>query len=157
YSRAGLEQSIGYFDEAIKKDAAFAPAYVGLADAYDKLATVFIGAPPSEVRPKVISAARKALELDPELVRAHVLLGDIEQAVWKWKDEEEEYKRALEQKPNDGGAYWGVAHWLFCHGRLKEAIRWVQRGGDLDPLAVWGFAVGKILFYSRHYEEAIRE
>ena len=157
YSRAGLEQSIGYFDEAIKKDAAFAPAYVGLADAYDKLATVFIGAPPSEVRPKVISAARKALELDPELVRAHVLLGDIEQAVWKWEDAEAEYKRALELKPNDAGAHLGMAHWLLCHGRLQEAITWVQRGRELDPLAVSGFAVGQILFYSRHYEEAIRE
>src|SRR5262249_28829486 len=43
YSRSGLEESVGFFREAIKRDAAFAPAYVGLADAYDKLATVFIG------------------------------------------------------------------------------------------------------------------
>src|ERR1700686_4084383 len=68
YSRAGVEKSIGYFEEAIKKDPAFAPAYVGLANAYDELGTPGIaGAPPSEVRPKVINTVRKALELDPAL------------------------------------------------------------------------------------------
>ncbi len=32
--RAGTEESIGYFEEAIKRDATFAPAYLGLANAY---------------------------------------------------------------------------------------------------------------------------
>ena len=62
-SRAEVEKQIAYFDEAIRKDPTFAPAYVGLADAYWRLGTIFVGAPPSETRPKVISAARKALEL----------------------------------------------------------------------------------------------
>src|SRR5438067_4162403 len=66
-NRAEIEESIAYFEEAIRKDRTFAPAYVGLADAYDSLGLVFIGVPPGEVRPKVIGAARKALELDPEL------------------------------------------------------------------------------------------
>lgn len=30
YSRAGVERSIAYFEDAIKRDATFAPAYVGL-------------------------------------------------------------------------------------------------------------------------------
>ena len=157
YSRSGLEESVSYFDEAIKKDAGFAPAYVGLADAYNKLATVFIGAPPSEVRPRVVNAARKALELDPELVRAHVLLADVEQARWQWKDAEAEYKRALELRPNDAAAHMGFSHWLLCQGRLDEALTWAQRGRELDPLAVSGVQIGQTLFYSHRYPEAIKE
>ena len=61
--------------DAIKMDPTFAPAYVGLAAASSDLGTVFVGAPPDETRPKVISAARKALELDPDLAEAHVLAG----------------------------------------------------------------------------------
>src|SRR5258708_4021112 len=54
-SRAGVEESIGYFEQAIKKDPTFAPGYVGLANAYGNLGSVFIGASPQETRPKAIS------------------------------------------------------------------------------------------------------
>ena len=157
FSRSGLEESIGYFDEAIKRDSEFAPAYVALADAYDKLGTVFIGMPPSEVRPKVINAARKALELDPDLAQAHVLLGDVYQAQWRWSEAEAEYKRALELKPNDASAHVGFSHWLLCEGRMEEAITWAKRSRELDPTDASGSAIGQTLFYSHHYEESIRE
>ena len=52
--------------------------------------------PPQEARPKLISAARKALELDPDLAEPHVLLGEVYQRQWQWSDAEAEYKRALE-------------------------------------------------------------
>ena len=71
HSRTRIEESIGYFEEAINRDPTFAPAYLGLATAYSRLGGVFVGgAAPSQARPKVISAARKALELDPESCRS---------------------------------------------------------------------------------------
>ncbi|HWC16581.1 MAG TPA: tetratricopeptide repeat protein, partial [Terriglobales bacterium] len=157
YSRSGLEESIGYFEDAIKKDATFAPAYVGLADAYDNLATVFAGAPPNAVRPKLITAARKALELDPGIARAHVLLGDVYQEQWKWNDAEAEYKLALQLRPNDSDAHLGFAHWLLCKGRAEEAIAWSERARELDPIQVSGSSIGQLLFYARRNTEAIRE
>ena len=36
-TQAGVEESINYFDDAIKKDPTFAPAYVGLAQSYGEL------------------------------------------------------------------------------------------------------------------------
>jgi len=157
YSRAGNEEAIAYFEEAIKRDPAFAPAYLGVANAYVRLATVFIGAPPGEVRPKVISAARKALELDPELAEAHALLADIYQEQWRWSDAEAEYKQALQLKPNDATAHRGFARWLLCHGRIEEALRWAHRGRELDPFTVTGNNIGQILFYGHRSREAIPE
>jgi TolB-like protein/Tfp pilus assembly protein PilF len=158
YSRAEVEKSIAYFEEAIKKDPAFAPAYVGLANAYVALGTPGIGgAPPSEVRPKVIGAIRKALELDPALPEAHALLAGIYQEQWHWSDAEGEYKRALELNPNDAGAHLALAGWLLCQGRTEEAQAWSRRARELDPLSVTGNPIGWILFQARHYEEAIRE
>ena len=81
-SKAQFEASISYFEDAIKRDTTFAPAYVGLANAYSNLGTVFIGGLPEETRPKVVSAAEKALELDPNLAEAHVLLADVNQKQW---------------------------------------------------------------------------
>jgi TolB-like protein/DNA-binding winged helix-turn-helix (wHTH) protein/Tfp pilus assembly protein PilF len=158
YSRADVKNRIAHFEEAIKKDPAFAPAYVGLATAYRELGTPGIGvAPPSEMWPKVISATRKALELDPALPGTHAVLADVYQQQWKWSDAEAEYKLALELNPNDAGAHLAFAGWLLCQGRTQEAQAWSQRARQLDPLGVTGNNIGWILFQSRQYDEAIRE
>jgi tetratricopeptide (TPR) repeat protein len=156
-NQAGIEESIGYFQEAINRDPTFAPAYVGLGDANDALGTVFVGARPEETRPKVISAARKALELDPDLVEAHVLLADALQKQWQWADAEAEYRRALELRPNNADAHASFASWLLCQGRTDEALATVRRGRELDPLAVSGAEIAWILFQSHRYDDAIRE
>ncbi len=156
-NRADLEESIRYFEEAIKRDSAFAPAYVGLANAYNRLGTVFVGVPPSETRPKVISAAQKALELDPELAEAHARLADVYRSRFQWSDAEAEYKRALELKPNDAAAHLGFAYWLLSHGRTEEAIAWSRRARELDPLGTTVWVNGQIMFYARHYDESIQE
>ncbi len=156
-SKAEIEERIAYFEEAIRKDATFAPAYVGLGDAYERLGLILVGASPSEVRPKVISAARKALELDPELAEAHVLLADVYQKRWQWSDAEGEYKQALKLKPNDAAAHLGLANWLLCQGRTEEALAWSRRARELDPLGPTGNSIGWILFHARRYDEAIQE
>jgi len=131
---------------------------VGLAQAYDQYGTPGVGgAPPNEVQPKVFSAVRKALELDPELLGAHTLLAEMYQERWQWNNAESEFKQALELNPNDSGAHLGFADWLLCQGRIEEAETWARRARELDPVAVTGNTVGWILFQSRHYEQAIRE
>jgi tetratricopeptide (TPR) repeat protein len=109
------------------------------------------------MRPKVISAAQKALKLDPDLAEAHVLLADVYQKRWQWSDAEAEYKRALQVKPNDAAAHRGFALWLLCRGQTEEALAWAQRARELDPLGDAGLDVGWILFQARRYDDAVRE
>jgi TolB-like protein/tetratricopeptide (TPR) repeat protein len=157
YTQASIEKSIRYFDEAVKRDPTFAPAYMGLADSYGELGTVFIGGSPQETRRKEMSAAQKALEIDPDLAEAHVVLGDLHLREWHWAEAEAEYKRALELNPNDADAYAGYADWLLCQGRTNEALEWANRGRELDPLTVYGADIGWMLFQSRRYDEAVQE
>jgi TolB-like protein/DNA-binding winged helix-turn-helix (wHTH) protein len=152
-----LETAVSYFDEAISKDPEFAGAYLGLADAYEALGMVFVGASPSETRPKVIWAARKALELDPDLAEAHVQLASVYQKEWRWSEAEAEYKRAFQLSPNDAAAHLGYANWMLAQGRTEEAMEWSKRARELDPLAVTGTNLGWILFLARRYDEAIEE
>jgi len=156
-TRAEVEENIGYFEDAIRKDPTFAPAYVGLAFSYQALGTPFIGASPNEVRPKVIDALQKALELDPGISGANLLLAEIYVDQWRWAECEAEYKRALVLNPNDSDAHMGFAYWLMFQGRTEEAIAWSQRARELDPLGDAGDSIGWILFQARRYEEAIRE
>jgi TolB-like protein/Flp pilus assembly protein TadD len=155
-SKAEVEQRIAWFDDAIQKDPTFAPAYVGLAEAYRHLGTIFLGAPPSETRPMVISNAQRALELDPQLAQAHVDLADMDERLWRWADAENEYRRALELNPNLAGAYFGFSDWLLCHGRVEEALAWGRRGREIDPLGSAGGIVWTLLNAHR-YNETIQE
>jgi tetratricopeptide (TPR) repeat protein len=45
----------------------------------------------------------------------------------------------------------------MCQGRTDEAVDWVRRGRELDPVAVSGVSVAWILFQAHRYDEAIRE
>jgi pentatricopeptide repeat protein len=156
-SMAGIDAGIGDFQDAIAKDPTFAQAYLGLAEAYTTMGLVFSGGVAAETRPKVMSAARKALEIDPNLADAHVVLANVLQEEWQWSEAETEYKRALELSPNSARAHAGYALWLLCKGRTDEAIEWVRRGRELDPVEVSGGDVAWILFQAHRYDEAIRE
>ncbi|HEY6268696.1 MAG TPA: tetratricopeptide repeat protein [Candidatus Acidoferrum sp.] len=156
-TRPGLEEALRQFQAAVDADATFAPAYAGLAAAHSELGTVFHGVAPSEARPKVLAAARKALELDPELVEAHVLLAETLAGDWRWAESEAEYRRAIELSPSDAGAHASFSHWFLCQGRTQEALSWARRAQELDPLALHGIQIGWVLFQSHRYNEAIQE
>ena len=156
-SRAEIEQSITYFEDAITKDATFAPAYVGLGDAYERLSGSFLGAPTYETRPKVTRAAQKALDLDPGLAEAHALLGRILKKQFQWADAEAEYKQALALNPNNSTAHLDYAQWLMSHGRVDEALAWSRRARELDPLGKTGDTIGWMLFQARRYDDSIQE
>jgi TolB-like protein/DNA-binding winged helix-turn-helix (wHTH) protein/Tfp pilus assembly protein PilF len=154
---AGIQKSIRYFEDAIAKDPRFAPAYLGLAHAHDALGTIIVGGDPGRERPQVMSAARKALDLDPNLAEAHVLLAGMAQIQWHWAQAEAEYRRALELNPNDSDGYAGLAGWLLCQGRTAEALALAERARGLDRFGSTNSDIAWILFNSRRYDEAVRE
>jgi TolB-like protein/Flp pilus assembly protein TadD len=156
-TRADIEGSLADFQKAIDEDPTFAPAYVSVAEVYTLLGLVGVGAPPAETRPKVISAARNALQLDPDLAKAHSLLADTLQEEWHWADAEAEYRRALELNPNDADTHARYALWMLCQGRVDEALTLARRGRELDPLSIAGGYISWILFQSRRYDDSIRE
>jgi len=47
-----------------------------------------------------------------------------------------------------------VRHAFVSHRRTEEALTWVQRGRELDPLAISGVDIGWILFQARRYDDA---
>jgi TolB-like protein/DNA-binding winged helix-turn-helix (wHTH) protein/Flp pilus assembly protein TadD len=155
-TRAEVEQRIAYFEEAVRRDPMFAPAYVRLAAAYGALGTVFVGASPDEMRPRVISNAQKAMELDPELADPYVVLALIHMSQWHWAEAEAEFRQALALNPNHAVAHDGLSAWLQFHGQMEEALEWARRGRELDPLGVSG-DIAEILLSARRYEESIRE
>src|SRR5438552_16489621 len=107
----GLSAAIDYFQKAIAQDPTYAPAYAGLADCYAVMVT-HSSARPSDVFPKAIAAATKALEFDETLADPHASLAYTKDVYeWDWAGAEREYKRALQLNPNDASTY----HWHALH------------------------------------------
>src|SRR5262249_26887490 len=97
----GVRRAMRYFEETIKGDPSYAPAYAGLADCYALLASVRLGMlPPMDAMPKAKAAARRAIELNPELVEGHASLGYVQLWYdWDWPAAERSLLRALELNP----------------------------------------------------------
>jgi tetratricopeptide (TPR) repeat protein len=115
-----LRRAVEYYQEALREDPGFAPAYLGLA---------YNGWPDRSEW-----AARKALEIDERLSDGHLILGSIELVRDRhWQGAEKELLRAIELNPSNAAAHQGYAYFLDASGRLEEGMREYQRAQELDP------------------------
>jgi TolB-like protein/DNA-binding winged helix-turn-helix (wHTH) protein len=113
------------FQQAIDADANFAPAYVGLARAYQNL---FWSAPDDFARMR--AAAEKAVLLDPASSDAHVILGEVKGEGWDAAGEQAEYRRAIALNPNNAVAHKDLGDSLRDK---EEAWREHEIAQQLDP------------------------
>ncbi|MDQ3818960.1 MAG: protein kinase [Acidobacteriota bacterium] len=153
-----FKKAVEYFEQAIKKDPAYALAYAGLADSYNAFGNFSVTSG-IESFPKAEEAAAKALELDDALAEAHDSMGRIKLYYhWNRAEAETEFKRAIELNPNYSGAHYGYAYCLITMKRADEAIAEIKRAEELDPfsLAIVSDA-GEIYYFARRPEEAIAQ
>ena len=152
-----LQKSIDYYNQAIKLDPNYAPAYAHMAQAYSFLA--FFGAvSPSEGWGKTKEAASLAVQKDERLPEGHGALALAKLHYdWDFAGAEREFKSALELNPSDADVRHEHAHYLMAVGRLAESEAESRRAVELDPV---GGALTSCLcwhsFAARDYDEAVR-
>jgi TolB-like protein/DNA-binding winged helix-turn-helix (wHTH) protein/Tfp pilus assembly protein PilF len=131
-----MRKSIGFFQQAIRKDPKYALAYSGLADAYAMLG--FRGGVPSkDALSRAKEAAMTAVQLDENLPEPHASLAFIAETYeWDWATAEREYKRALHLNPGDARAHNWYAGYLMYVGRFDDGIAEARRARELDPLSL---------------------
>ena len=152
-----IQKAEEYFQQAIDSKPTYAAAYSGLADCNSGLAWHGFKAP-ADALPKAYSAARKAVEIDPQSAEAHASLGLVLSHRWDWPAAEAEFKRALELDPQYANAHHWYADYLSIRGRHDEAIAEARRALELDPLnlmiSTW---VGLRYYMARNYASAIEQ
>jgi cellulose synthase operon protein C len=137
-------EAANLFQEALKLDANYAPAYLGLARVaaagYDK---------------KAVDFAREALRRDPKLVEAHELLAylALEDSDRKLATEEAQKALALSSEALDGLAVLASLDWL----NGKPRSEWMDRILNVNPVYGQAYATAAHFFViSRRYEEGIK-
>ena len=152
----GLRKSLEYFQQALKLDPGYAPAYAGMAFSFTILANRSFD-PPLETWPKVKDAALKALELDEGLAEAHAALGAYNYGyAHDWATMEKEFLRAVQLNPGYASAHSWRGECIATFGRLDEAFEEIKRAQELDPLSrITNNSLGRILYLLRRDDDAI--
>lgn len=126
------QDAVGLLQQAIRLDPGFAPAWSSLAEALQLDGRTKGTEGLIAVLPRAQNAARRALQLDPNLAEAHgvlaMLLGnDSPEAV-------AHLRRAAELDPRSSqGQIWrGMAH--YVSGEYADGLAAYRRAHDLDPL-----------------------
>lgn len=153
-----IAKAIECFKQAVALDSEYAQAWAGLADGYTT--SGYSGyKKANEVMPLALEAARRALELDPDLAETHnafacaTLLYDLD-----YNLAEKEFHRALELNPNyaQARAWFGLFLLQWVGGRDNEAREEMERFVQLDPLSAYAnviFSFSEIS--SRHFSAAL--
>ena len=147
--------AIEHYQKALAIDPDYPLAHVGLSRAYGYMIFLSVVSP-QEYKAKMEAAARKALELDPNLAEAHTAMAMAKRFNWDWVGVEQSFKHALALNLNLPDAHDGYAGLLTIRGRHDEAIAESRLAQQLDPLSVvLNSRLGFTLFFARRFNEAI--
>ena len=155
-NETALRAAISAFRKAIDLDPNYARAYVGLANSWGSMAansfvTYEEGAGHME------DAVNTAIELAPDLAGAYVAQMFL---LMSYKRDllgaQNSISRALELSPGSATVQMEYARIRCYRGYADEGIAAARKARDLDPVSLFAnHFLGHILYFSRHYEEAI--
>jgi DNA-binding winged helix-turn-helix (wHTH) protein/TolB-like protein/Flp pilus assembly protein TadD len=147
-----------FFRRAIARDARFAAAWAAIADTR-LFRGRYANTPPREHYEQARIAARRAMELEPQLADAHAALAQVyADSDWDWKRAEEEFRRALELNPNDEVAHGQYAYLLLFRRDFDGALQHITRATEIDPVSpVWAIIRGFTLECAGRYDDSIRD
>jgi tetratricopeptide (TPR) repeat protein len=132
----GVQITLDLSEQAIEKDPSFAPAYAGVAameaerSAFDR----FTLSERAEMISKGWAAAKRAIQLGPDLPDAHDALGMMQAREGQWIQAERSFRRGIEIAPRD--PLWRNHYALFLLlplGRIEDAIRELRTAEESDP------------------------
>ena len=134
HNEEDMARAIGYFRRALDLDPEYALAWAALSSCYQSQGSGG-WAPFAEGAERARDAARRALELGPDLAAGHWALAQVQTYYdWDWKGAESSIRRALELAPEDSLLTVRAATLFLNLGRIDEAAALVPRALALDPL-----------------------
>lgn len=118
--------SVEHFRAAIAADPTFAPAQSGLAEGLFWSGEV----------PEAERVARTAITLDPDDVRAHLVLGSAALGNrWAWVEAEHHLRSALRGDPANVDVHVALGFLLVSSGRNREARTVLDEAVRLEPVS----------------------
>jgi tetratricopeptide (TPR) repeat protein len=105
-----------------------------------------------------LSAARKAVELDPDDAAAHAMLATALEPLLCWEEAELEFATALKLNPNSADTWALLSEFLVLQGHPSEAISAIEKALRLDPHPPgwYHWFLGQAQYLDRQFEKAVK-
>ena len=133
----GVPQAIGILEPVVTRNPDYAPAWALLASSYSTMPTYAEGLERrrriDEFWPKAEVAARRAIQLDPNLADAYFALGRLERVRGNLVAAHDLFSKALSLDPNNPDALGLYMLLLANVGRQREALATAQQLRTLEP------------------------
>ena len=130
-----LQAAAERFREVLAQRPSYAPAYVGLANCLSQLAIYATGSA-AELLTASGRAARRAVELDPDLATAHAAIGYARLfGQWDFAGAERDFDRALFLSPDQPEILRWRSILLAFTDRGEEAVETARRSLSLNPMS----------------------
>ncbi len=142
WTTADLEQALAYFEKALDADPRYARAWAGVAATWDVFGYTD-RRPVPDAYEKAKAAAKKALEIDPDLAEAHAVLAHATMLTGDDAAAERGFRRALALDANSLDAIHWYSHLLMKEKRWDESLALSKRLLELDPLGWWNIHLGE--------------
>jgi TolB-like protein/Tfp pilus assembly protein PilF len=158
WTEEDFKAAADFFEKAATRDPNYAEAYAGLADTYG-VQGYYGYASGRKAFDESRTAARRALELDPQLSEAHLsLVLDDLMLFWNFTEAEGEMRKSLALAPNSAYAH-EVSCWFYIGmGRAQEAIAECGKAVELDPLSLlYNGMLAEMYIYQRDYNRAVEQ
>ena len=158
-TEVALRKSVEYFRAAIQRDARYAEAHAGLAEAYATLGLYGVAAP-DDVMPKAKAAAQQAIEVAGHLPAPHAASGCVAAVYdWSWHEAARHFHRALDVNEHHPVAHhWYAINYLVPLRRFNEAAFELRRAADADPFsAPIRASFGIRSYFAHNFPDAERE
>lgn len=155
-TKENLDKAITYYEQAVRLDPSYAPAWAALSRAHSLQAGAYSPAQFHEEYDSALKAAKRALALDPSLAEAHAAVGQIEQYYdWDWAGADASYQRALALEPGNAEVVQGAANLAATLNHFERALVLSRRAVELDPLrASTHHALAYNAWWAGHLDEA---
>lgn len=151
-----FEKARQYFTEAITYAPGFAPARVGLAEAWLEAAPAMSPADQHAAFQQARQAAEGALAVDSDLPQAHSALGWISLQHTRNPDRAARFFERVPPQRSDGDRHLG--RYLSARGRHGEAMAVMTRHVATEPASKTArLALAEVFYRARQYADALRE
>ena len=132
-SGTSLEEAIELFQETIRLDENFGPAYLMLANAYLLLPT-YRDAPADEMSRAAIDTVQEGIEVDAGIRdAANAIFGFVYHQQMQWQQSEDAYRAATSSDVIDPNAFNWYSRMLASVGRLDASLEQARIALEMDP------------------------